>query len=475
MNSKKCSALYNHTNIRAGNRIFPCCRFKKQIATFDGDLDNVLLSKEYSELRQRFDKEQIPECQKCWDEEDAGVESERQVFNKKWDENSREIKLRELWIGLDNICNLKCTMCNSDFSNQFDGKTITTKSLYNIPDIERMVFLGGEPLMNGRYFRLLERMNRGILHLTIITNGMFKVKNKWSELLKECKSVMFFISIDGYKDINDKTRVGSDWNIIEKNVADIEKEWPVTFNTVLHKNNLRGIFFDLGFSTNQINDPKKGMSFNSKGKLNMKMGLNYFSAGDAINKLDVNCLTQIFKFFGEEKKAKIISKKIIFERKRKYLNTEDLIMIIDKAYKGKRKKIHNATKVFQALRIFVNQEIGQLIHGLVNSFKILPVGGVIAVVTFHSLEDKIVKFFFKNYSEINNSSRYLPQKKNNLKLFNFSNKKTIFPTKKEIEINPSSRSAKLRYALKINHTEDFSDFIKKFNYLIKIENLYSDL
>ena len=83
MNSKKCSALYNHTNIRAGNRIYPCCRFKKQIATFDGDLDNVLLSKEYSELRQRFDKEQIPECQKCWDEEDAGVESERQVFNKK--------------------------------------------------------------------------------------------------------------------------------------------------------------------------------------------------------------------------------------------------------------------------------------------------------------------------------------------------------------------------------------------------------
>ena len=242
MNSKKCSAVYNHTNIRAGNRIYPCCRFKKQIATFDGDLDNVLLSKEYSELRQRFDKEQIPECQKCWDEEDAGVESERQVFNKKWDENSREIKLRELWIGLDNICNLKCTMCNSDFSNQFDGKTITTKSLYNIPNIERMVFLGGEPLMNGRYFRLLERMNRSILHLTIITNGMFKIKNKWSKLLKECKRVMFFISIDGYKDINDKTRVGSDWNIIEENVADIEKKWPVTFNTVLHKNNLKGIY-----------------------------------------------------------------------------------------------------------------------------------------------------------------------------------------------------------------------------------------
>ena len=137
--------------------------------------------------------------------------------------------------------------------------------------------------------------------------------------------------------------------------------------------------------------------------------------------------------------------------------------------------LNNATKVFQALRIFVNQEISQLIHGLINAFKILPVGGVIAVVTFHSLEDKIVKFFFKNYSEIKNSSRYLPQKLSNLKLFNFSNKKTIFPTKKEIEINPASRSAKLRYALKINHTEDFSEFIKKFNYLIKIENLYKEL
>ena len=131
MNSKKCSALYNHTNIRAGNRIYPCCRFKKQIATFDGDLDNVLLSKEYSELRQRFDKEQIPECQKCWDEEDAGVESERQVFNKKWDENSREIKLRELWIGLDNICNLKCTMCSSDFSNQFNEYRFKGKNMFH--------------------------------------------------------------------------------------------------------------------------------------------------------------------------------------------------------------------------------------------------------------------------------------------------------------------------------------------------------
>ena len=262
--------------------------------------------------------------------------------------------------------------------------------------------------------------------------------------------------------------------IFEKKYGNRFRYQNITFKEIdkfKFENNLKGILFDLGFSTNQINDPKKGISFKSKGKLNMCMGLNNFSAEDVINNLDFNYLTKIFKFFGEEKKAKIISKKILFERKKKILKTEDLVKIIDWAYKGKRKKIHNSTKVFQALRIFVNQEIGQLIYGLINAFKILPIGGVIAVVTFHSLEDKIVKFFFKNYSEDKNYSRYLPQKISKKQIFNFSNKKTIIPTKKEIEINPASRSAKLRFAHKINHSDDFNDFIKKFNYLIKIENL----
>ena len=94
MNSKKCAALYNHTHIRPGGIIYPCCRFKKQLGYFDGDFDNVLHSKEYVELRKRFEKEEIPECQKCWDHENAGIQSERQVFNEKW--NCDEIKLREL-------------------------------------------------------------------------------------------------------------------------------------------------------------------------------------------------------------------------------------------------------------------------------------------------------------------------------------------------------------------------------------------
>ena len=247
-------------------------------------------------------------------------------------------------------------------------------------------------------------------------------------------------------------------------------------NQIQKKNkNIKAIIFDLGYSTNQILDYSKGLSFNSIGKLNMRMGFNKFSAHDVINKLEEEHLRKVFKYFGDEKNANLIAKKIIFERKKKLLNTEDLVKIIDNCYKKKYTKSHKSTKVFQALRIFVNQEISQIIYGLVNSFKILPIGGYLIIVTFHSLEDKIVKYFFKNYSELSKSSRYLPDTQNKKKLFKLLNKKPIIPSEKEVKINPSSRSAKLRYAIKINDEENFDDFLKKFENLINIENLYLKL
>ena len=239
--------------------------------------------------------------------------------------------------------------------------------------------------------------------------------------------------------------------------------------------NLKAIIFDLGYSLNQIKDPKKGLSFNSTGKLNMKMGLNDFSADEVINSLDQKSLEKIFKFFGEENKHKFISKKIVELRKIKNLTTEDLVKIINRSKRKNNSKIHNATKVFQALRIFVNQEISELIYGLINSFKILPIGGIIVVVTFHSIEDKIVKFFFKNYSENKNASRYLPNNLQHKKLFKLIEKKPILPSLKETKINPPSRSAKLRYAIKIADKGDFIEFLKKFDYLIEIENLNKQL
>ena len=238
-----------------------------------------------------------------------------------------------------------------------------------------------------------------------------------------------------------------------------------------NKNILKGIIFDLGYSTTQIKDPEKGLSFLSKGKLNMQMGLNEFSANEIVNDLDQSSLSKIFYSFGDEKKANNIARKIINFRKSKNIETQDLVKIIDSVYKKKFKKIHNSTKVFQALRIFVNKEISELIDSLINSFKLLPKGGVIVVVSFHSIEDKIVKYFFHHYSQNKNSSRYLPEKERKKILFNLPQKKPLIPEKYEILKNPPSRSAKLRYAIKINENQDFSDFKKKFKYLLDIENI----
>ena len=236
--------------------------------------------------------------------------------------------------------------------------------------------------------------------------------------------------------------------------------------------NLKGIIFDLGYSTTQIKDPQKGLSFNNTGKLNMKMGLNKFSADDVVNKLGQKELAKIFKVFGEENSSKIISKRIISFRKSKNIQTEDLVNIINSVKKKKFSKIHNATKVFQALRIIVNNEISELIYGLINSFKLLPVGGVVAIVTFHSIEDKIVKFFLKNYSENKNDSRYLPSRIEKKILFKLIDKKHIIPNNKELNLNPASRSAKLRYGIKLNNHSDISEFVKKFSYLLEVEKLF---
>ena len=184
-------------------------------------------------------------------------------------------------------------------------------------------------------------------------------------------------------------------------------------NLKLKDENIKSIIFDLGFSMDQLKDTKKGLSFNYSGALDMRLGINKFSANEVINKLDSKELEKIFKFFGDENDAKLISKNIVKERISKNLNTQNLVKIIEKSKKRKNFKIHVATKTFQALRIFVNQEISELIYGLINAAKILKKDGVLAVVTFHSLEDKIVKYFFRNLSEHKSISRYEPKTKKN--------------------------------------------------------------
>jgi len=247
-------------------------------------------------------------------------------------------------------------------------------------------------------------------------------------------------------------------------------------NLKLKNEDVKGVVFDLGYSYTQIKDPKKGLSFETIGALNMKMGINNFSAKEVINILNEKELAKIFKYFGDEKDSNRIAHNIVEDRANREITTEELVRIIDSSKRKKNQKTHSATKVFQALRIFVNKEISELIYGLINAAKIVKKDGIIAVVTFHSLEDKIVKYFFKSLSENKSISRYMPKGNEKVNLFKMINRKPITPSKKEINENVQSRSAKLRYVIKKEDFYDFeTDILEKFDNLIKIENLSKKL
>ena len=241
------------------------------------------------------------------------------------------------------------------------------------------------------------------------------------------------------------------------------------------KDEIKGIIFDLGYSLNQIKDLSRGLSFDSKGELNMKMGLNDFSAKDVINKLDQKELEQIFKYFGEEKNSKLISKKIVLERQKKNLDTQDLVNIVKRVKKKYYTKTNPATKVFQALRIFVNKEISELSKSLEASASIVSQNGIVLTVSFHSLEDKICKFFFNHLSKQDKVSRYLPEKKTTKKSFSLITKKPVTPSSQELKLNPPSRSAKLRAIKKIGLYENNMNIFEKYTSLLKIENFSKKL
>jgi 16S rRNA (cytosine1402-N4)-methyltransferase len=272
-----------------------------------------------------------------------------------------------------------------------------------------------------------------------------------------------------------------------KKAKEIEKEFDNRFlfknirfsqlnNLKLKNENIKGVIFDLGYSYTQIKNPQKKLSFDSVGELNMKMGINDFSAKEVINNLGEKDLAKIFKYFGDEKDSKRIAHNIVEDRSTREITTEELVRIIVSSKKKKNHKTHSATKIFQALRIFVNKEISELIYGLISAAKVLKKDGIIAVVTFHSLEDKIVKYFFKSLSEKKSISRYMPVNEEKISLFKSIKKKPIVPSAKEIQENPSSRSAKLRYVIKKEEFYDFeTDILEKFQHLITIENLSNKL
>ena len=238
--------------------------------------------------------------------------------------------------------------------------------------------------------------------------------------------------------------------------------------------NPRAVIFDLGLSSFQLLDSERGFSFESKNFLNMEMGINEHSAYNVINTLDKEYLGTIIKILGEEKDGKIIANKIDKYRRKKPIKTsQELASIINDAKKNYNNYKRNpATKTFQAIRIFVNQELTELILGLIEAAKLLSNGGILIVVSFHSLEDRIVKNFFNLYSNLRkNPSRYLPMKENKPSLFKLISKNPLVADVKEIKKNIHSRSAKLRYAIRNSNSFFYPDeFKNKFLNYFKLES-----
>jgi len=274
--------------------------------------------------------------------------------------------------------------------------------------------------------------------------------------------------------------------ITEHYANDLSKKFPDRFNffrskfsnlnQVIHSNiNPKAIIFDLGLSSIQLLDNQRSFSFNSKSFLSMEMGINKYTAYNVINSLDKRYLSNIIKIFGEEKDGKIIANAINKHRIKNSIKTsEELSKIIKSAKKNYNNfKKNPATRTFQAIRIFVNQELTELILGLIEATRILKKDGILIVVSFHSLEDKIVKYFFNLYSNLKkNPSRYLPSKENKSQLFKLLSKKPLIPSQEEIHQNKSSRSAKLRYVIRNDNSFFYpKEFKNKFQDYFNLETI----
>ena len=270
------------------------------------------------------------------------------------------------------------------------------------------------------------------------------------EILKRLKKGKLFAFDQDEYAINyckDKFIDNGNIEIIKSNFSNMLKE--------LNKREITkvdGILFDLGVSSVQLDQDERGFSFHKDAKLDMRMDTSKsFSAYNVVNEYSYNDLVRIFREYGEEKYSTSVANKIVKYRENKPIETTlELVDIIKSGMPMKAmRESHPARRVFQAIRIEVNNELGVLQTALEDAIKLLDIGGRISVITFHSLEDKQVKKTFKKYSEIDEKIKGLPfipeEYKPILKII----EKGITPSQKELEENNRSRSSRLRVAEKI--------------------------
>lgn len=237
--------------------------------------------------------------------------------------------------------------------------------------------------------------------------------------------------------------IGTNFTIIKSNFINMKKE---LLNLGITK--VDGVLFDLGVSSPQLDNSDRGFSYHNDAKLDMRMDReNSFSAYDVVNNYDISKLTEIFNKYGESKFSRNIAKKIVEYRKNKNIETTlELVEIIKTAVPMKfRVDKHPARQIFQAIRIEVNHELDVIEPALEDALSLLNVGGRVSVITFHSLEDKIVKKYFKRKCEIDSKVKGLPNiPEEYLPDFKLVISKAITPSDAELKNNNRARSAKLR-------------------------------
>ena len=211
-----------------------------------------------------------------------------------------------------------------------------------------------------------------------------------------------------------------------------------------------GVMLDIGVSSMQIDRAERGFSFQKDGALDMRMSQNGLSAADVLNTFGEREIADIIYKYGEERFSRRIAAAVVEQRKTApFKTTLEFADLIRRIVPHKREDIDPATRSFQALRIYVNDELGQLESGLSAAHDLLKAGGRMAVVSFHSLEDRIVKTFMQEKSgKTANPSRYMPVVEKQAATLKTITKKPILPTESETKFNPRARSARLRVAEK---------------------------
>lgn len=212
-----------------------------------------------------------------------------------------------------------------------------------------------------------------------------------------------------------------------------------------------GVVFDLGVSSMQLDHAERGFSFQKDGPLDMRMSRSGPSAADAVNGLGHGELAAILRFYGEERQAGRVASAILREREVEPITTTlRLAEIVAKAVGGRPGRIHPATRSFQGLRIYVNDELGELVRGLAAAEHILKAAGRVVIVTFHSLEDRIAKNFLRERAGlVSGGSRHQPEQRSSTEpSFTVLSKKAMAASSTESADNPRARSAKLRAAVR---------------------------